>query len=158
MSSEKNGFVMFGTITPRMRVWLVLSARATALGKYPSSAIARSTRTRAESLTGRVRLTTCDTVVKETPARAATCLMLLTRSLAAWRRSVLASRVRHGVGHLDLAGDDIGLRLVDLLLHLRGDELRVVLVDGVVDAVFLEAQRDDPGLMVCSRLIHVECV
>jgi hypothetical protein len=33
MSSAKNGFVMFGTITPTMRVWLVFSARATALGK-----------------------------------------------------------------------------------------------------------------------------
>jgi hypothetical protein len=48
-----------------------------------SSAIARSTRSRAESLTGRERLTTCETVVKDTPARAATCLMVLTEPFAA---------------------------------------------------------------------------
>src|SRR5258706_9190269 len=148
MSSEKNGLVMLGTMTPRMRVGLVFSARATALGKYPSSAIARSTRTRAESLTGRVRFTTWETVVKDTPARAATCLMLLNA-----RRSILAGVVGHVVGHLDLAGDDVGLRLVDLLLHVRRDELGVVLVERVVDAVFLQSERDQARLVALRRLV-----
>src|SRR5258705_302564 len=113
-----------------------------------SSAIARSTRTRAESLTGRVRFTTWETVVKDTPARAATCLMLLNA-----RRSILAGVVGHVVGHLDLAGDDVGLRLVDLLLHVRRDELGVVLVERVVDAVFLQSERDQARLVALRRLV-----
>src|SRR3982750_4799586 len=108
MSSEKNGLVMLGTITPRMRVWLVLRARATALGRKPSSAMARSTRARAPSLTGRVRFTTCDTVVNDTPARAATCLMVLTGS-----RSPFAGRIGVVVDDLDPAADDVRLGPVD---------------------------------------------
>src|SRR5258706_1251247 len=118
--------------------------------------MARSTRRRAESLTGRVPFTTCETVVKDTPARAATCLLVLKgRSpRAAWGNSILASVVRHVVGHLDLAGDDIGFRLVDLLLHLGGDELGVVLVEGVVDAVLLQAQHHEAPLVVLRGVVH----
>src|SRR3982750_114803 len=91
------------------------------------------TRWRAESLTRRVPFITCETVVNETPARAATCLMVLNRSLP-------AGRIRHVVGHLDLAGDDVCFGGIDLLLHVGRNELLVVLVEGIVDAVLLEAE------------------
>src|ERR1700744_5385644 len=53
-----------------------LSERATALGTKFNSLIAASTFTRTSLLTGRVLFITCDTVVNDTPARAATSLMV----------------------------------------------------------------------------------
>src|SRR5581483_2492115 len=60
--------------------------------------------------------------------------------------SVFALVVGHVVRNRDLAGDDVCLRLVDLGLHVRGDELLVVLVIGPVDPALLEAQDRDPAL------------
>src|SRR5690348_3567844 len=55
-------------------------------------------------------------------------------------RSESALIVAHVVVHLDLAGDDVGLGLLDLGLHFGCDELLVVLVERPVDAAFLEAE------------------
>src|SRR5215475_5306706 len=52
----------------------------------------------------------------------------------------LAGVVAHVVVNDDLARDDVGLGLLDLGLHLRRDQLLVVLVERPVDAAFLEAQ------------------
>ena len=51
---------------------------ARALGRYPSSSTARSTRRRASwpILAPAFRLMTCDTVVTDTPARSATCFIV----------------------------------------------------------------------------------
>src|SRR5258708_37612164 len=116
--------------------------------------MARSTRRRAESLTGRVPFTTCETVVKDTPARAATCLLVLKgRSpRAAWGNSILASVVRHVVGHLGLGGDGIGFRLVGRLLHLGGDARGGGLVEGVVHAGLPQAQRREARLVGLRRV------
>src|SRR5580692_1041984 len=43
----------------------------------------------------------------------------------------------HVVLHLDLAGNDIGLCLFHLGLHVGGDQLLVVLIDRPIDATFL---------------------
>src|SRR5262245_8404040 len=48
--------------------------------------------------------------------------------------SEFARVVGHVVGNLDLARDDVGLGRIDLGLHRRIDELRVVLVERVIDA------------------------
>ena len=45
------------------------------------------------------------------------------------RRSGQRHWSRHVVGDLDLAGDDVGVRLLAALLHVRGDQHAVVLVD-----------------------------
>src|SRR5262252_9018936 len=42
--------------------------------------------------------------------------------------------LRHVVGDLDLAGDDVGARLLQSLFHVCRDERPVVLVDRVADA------------------------
>src|SRR5690349_15259545 len=47
--------------------------------------------------------------------------------------SIRAGVVAHVVVHLDLAGDDVGLGLVDLGLHLGSDQFLVVLVERPVD-------------------------
>src|SRR5437588_3806073 len=52
----------------------------------------------------------------------------------------LAGVVAHIVVDDDLARDDVGLGSFDLGLHLRRDQLLVVLVESPVDAAFLEAQ------------------
>src|SRR5262245_39451240 len=52
----------------------------------------------------------------------------------------------HVVGDLDLAGHDVGARLLEPLLHLRGDQLAVVLVDRVADPALGHAQVADTGL------------
>src|SRR6187549_3375556 len=83
----------------------------------------------------------------------------LTRSLATTspkrlvilRSSIMGAarswgRGRHGVGHLDLAADDLLPGGLDLPDHLRGDQLRVVLVDRVADAVVVEAVHVDAAL------------
>src|SRR3569832_324190 len=49
-----------------------------------------------------------------------------------------AGVVAHVVAHLDLAGDDVGLGLVELGLHLGREQLFVVLVERPVDAALLE--------------------
>src|SRR5258708_38612740 len=120
--------------------------------------MACSTRRRAESLTRRVPFSTCDTVVKDTPARAATCLMVLNEGSPGggpWApRSLSAGGLGHVVDDLDLAGDDVGLRLVDLLLHLGADQLFVVAVERVVDAVLLQPQRHQSRLGVLGRLVN----
>src|SRR5258706_3389419 len=60
--------------------------------------------------------------------------------------SVLAGVVGGVIMHLDLAGDDIGLGLIDLGLDLRRQQLFIVLVIGIIDAAFLEAERGHAGL------------
>src|SRR5262249_34913305 len=47
--------------------------------------------------------------------------------------------VAHIVMHLDAAGDDISLGLLDLCLHGRGDERAIILVIGPVHSAFLQA-------------------
>src|SRR3979411_1093226 len=68
---------------------------------------------------------------------------------------------RHVVGDLDLAGHDVGAGLLEPLLHVRGDERPVVLVDRVADAALGHAERADsrfpdafPGGV--ERLVHRE--
>src|SRR5215471_11359659 len=56
-----------------------------------------------------------------------------------WLRS-LAGVVAHVVMNGDLARHDVGLGLLDLGLHLRRDQLLVVLVERPVDAAFLQPQ------------------
>src|SRR5215831_373542 len=51
-----------------------------------------------------------------------------------------AGVVRRVVVHLDLAGDDVLLRVVDLGLHIGRDQRLVVVVERPVDAFFLEAE------------------
>src|SRR5690242_8435730 len=53
---------------------------------------------------------------------------------------------RHVVGDLDLAGDDVGARRVDLGLHVRADQLGIVLVERVADAFFGQAEYLQAGL------------
>src|SRR5262249_16699485 len=52
----------------------------------------------------------------------------------------LAGVVAHVIVDDDLARDDVGLGLLDLGLHLRRDQLLVVLVERPVDAALLEPQ------------------
>ena len=78
--SEKYGFELLGIITPREWLRLLRSPRAIALGTNRSSRTASSTRRRASSLTRRVPLMTCETVVTDTPARYATSLIVFTNS------------------------------------------------------------------------------
>src|ERR1041384_8638355 len=52
----------------------------------------------------------------------------------------LAGVVAHVVVHDDLARNDVGLGLLDLGLHLRRDQLFVVLIERPVDTAFLEPQ------------------
>src|SRR3954454_4818385 len=61
-------------------------------------------------------------------------------------RSIDAGVVAHVIVHLDLAGNDIGLGLIDLRLHLRADQLLIVLVERPVDAAFLQAEHRHAGL------------
>ncbi len=56
------------------------SARARPCCEYPVCSIANSTRARVRSLTGRVPLTTCDTVDVDTLARRATSVIVFTDS------------------------------------------------------------------------------
>src|ERR1700757_793575 len=58
----------------------------------------------------------------------------------------LAGVVAHVVVDDDLARDDVGLGGLDLGLHLRRDQLLVVLVERPVDAAFLQAQHLHPAL------------
>src|SRR5215469_11843160 len=58
----------------------------------------------------------------------------------------LAGVVAHVVVDDDLARNDVGLGLLDLGLHLRRDQLLVVLVVRPVDTAFLEAQHLEPAL------------
>src|SRR5258705_5589932 len=69
--------------------------------------------------------------------------------------------LRHVVGDLDLAGDDVGARLLQASFHVRGHEQSVVLVDGIADAVLGDAQRADTRLPEAfshslERLVHRE--
>ena len=66
--------------------------------------------------------------------------------IASARDQYGAGVVAHVVVHLDLAGDDVGLGLLDLRLHLGRDQLLVVLVERPVDAAFLQAEHRDAGL------------
>src|SRR5436309_7843440 len=50
-----------------------------------------------------------------------------------------ARLLRHRVGDLDLAADDFGPGGLDLADHVGGDQLGVVLIHGVADAVVLQA-------------------
>src|SRR3954454_22470730 len=70
---------MLTVTNPMVRVEPVTSARAAVFGRYPSSAIARSTRSRVSGATLGEPLMTRDTVWWETPARAATSDMTSAR-------------------------------------------------------------------------------
>src|SRR6185436_6604619 len=50
------------------------------------------------------------------------------------------------VDHLELAGDDVGARGVDRLLHVGRHQLAVVGIDRHADAVLLEAEIEHAGL------------
>ncbi len=75
-SSVKNGFAMSSTTRARKRLRPIRSCRADSLRTYPSSSMASCTRRRLVSVTVSGRLRTLLTVPMETPARAATSLML----------------------------------------------------------------------------------
>src|SRR5690349_17972698 len=62
--------------------------------------------------------------------------------------SVRAALVGHVVDHLDLARDDVLLRLVDALLHLRRDHRLVVVVERPADAVLRQPEDQRAGLPV----------
>src|SRR5262249_22895461 len=62
------------------------------------------------------------------------------------RRPPPAVLLPHVVGDLDLAGPDVGARLLEPLLHLRGDQAPVVLVDRVPDAALGDPQVAHAGL------------
>src|SRR3954454_21554024 len=70
---------MLTVTNPMVRVEPVTSARAAVFGRYPSSAIARSTRSRVSGATLGEPLMTRDTVWWDTPARAATSDMTSAR-------------------------------------------------------------------------------
>src|SRR5690606_32523479 len=73
----KKGLAMEGTSPPITYDFLVDSARATLLGRYWSSSMAERTRWRKRSLTGLESLMTAETVATETPALAATSLIVV---------------------------------------------------------------------------------
>src|SRR5512140_927755 len=73
----KNGFEMSETTRAMVLVRLERSWRASALGTYPSSSIAASTRARVRTLVWPVPLRTLETVIADTPARLATSLIVL---------------------------------------------------------------------------------
>src|SRR5438093_4576427 len=52
----------------------------------------------------------------------------------------------HVVGDLDLAGHDVGARLLEPLLHLRGDQAAGVLIERVADPALGDAQRAHAAL------------
>ncbi len=70
--SRKNGFSMFETITPMLRLLPPARLRAWRFGLYLSSSITFSTRARVVLLTSPVLLSTRDTVAVDTRARRAT--------------------------------------------------------------------------------------
>src|SRR4051812_44933589 len=73
---------MFTVTNPMVRVEPVTSARAAVFGRYPSSAMAASTRSRVSGATLGEPLMTRETVWWETPARAATSDMTSGRGAA----------------------------------------------------------------------------
>src|SRR5439155_6368793 len=73
-SSAKYGLFSSGMASAMMPVRPLRRWRADRFGLYPSSSMARRTRSRVASLTGRYPLTTLDTVATETPARRAMSL------------------------------------------------------------------------------------
>jgi len=82
MSSAKYGLATSEIATPSERVPPpVTSDRAMASPVYPVAATASSTRAFASSETARVSLTTCETVVMDTPASAAMCFIVTKREL-----------------------------------------------------------------------------
>src|SRR5262245_61513817 len=69
--------------------------------------------------------------------------------------------LRGVVGDLDLAGDDVGARLLEAALHLRGDQRAVVLVDRVAHAAVgdpedARARLPRPRLRAHEALVHRE--
>lgn len=64
--------------------------------------------------------------------------------------SFRAGIVRHIVMNFDGAGNDVGLGLVHGGGHFRRDQGLVVVVEGIGDAVFLDAERNDAGVNLSS--------
>src|SRR3954454_15904469 len=89
---------MLTVTNPMVRVEPVTSARAAVFGRYPSSAIARSTRSRVSGATLGEPLMTRDTVWWETPARAATSDMTSARVVPAGCTDLLRPGRRPGQG------------------------------------------------------------
>src|SRR5947207_13517390 len=92
-------------------------------------------------------------MASDTPRTACTLpndLSIATSSIAGTPASCgtgsLAGVVAHVVVDDDLARDDVGLGLLDRGLHLRRDQLFVVLVERPVDAAFLQAQHLEAAL------------
>lgn len=65
----KYGLLIADTASPMDRVRAVTSERARVFGVYPSSSMASRTAWRVCGSTGRVSLSTCETVAMDTPAR-----------------------------------------------------------------------------------------
>src|ERR1700723_2574167 len=74
--SAKNGFTMSETIRPKMRVRRRARLLAYKLGWYLSCLIAARIRCRVSGFTTFNRLSTAETVLRETPARLATSSMV----------------------------------------------------------------------------------
>src|SRR5689334_9830976 len=79
--STTEGWVKNGATTPSVDVRPVESARAAALGSYPSCSITERTRRRVASLTDAEPLRTRDTVPTPTPASCATLAIVVTPSV-----------------------------------------------------------------------------
>ena len=75
-TSVKNGLATSSTTSPIVRLRPARSWRADSLRMKPSSLMAARTRLRVGSATTSGRFSTLETVPRETPARAATSLML----------------------------------------------------------------------------------
>src|SRR5260370_5213803 len=69
----------------------------------------------------------------------------------------LAGVVAHVIVDDDLARDDVGLGGLDLGLHLRRDQLLVVLVERPVDAAFLQPEHLHAALP-CAALRRLEAL
>ena len=76
-TSVKNGFATSSTIRPIMRLRPARSCRADSFRTNPRALIEACTRSRVEAATTSGRFITLDTVPTDTPACAATSLMLM---------------------------------------------------------------------------------
>lgn len=103
ISSAKYGWETSDTARPSDFVPPMTSDRAMASPVYPVSSIAFWTRSRVSPATGLVSLITCDTVVMETPARAATSRMVtMARDLTRLEEALVAAVLCVGLTTLDV--------------------------------------------------------
>src|SRR5262245_8189333 len=64
----------------------------------------------------------------------------------------------HCVSHFDLASDDVASRLFDLIDHQSRDQMSVVFVNRVADAVILQAVNMHPALEFSLDLVLDDAV